>query len=286
MEKNKVTIKQLLARSIKDVSQISDTAKLDCELLLADIMAVSTTYLKTWPEAEVQPEQLTKYLSVVARRLDGEPIAHILKRKGFWDLELEVSPDTLIPRPDTEVLVEKALSLIPESEADVLDLGTGTGAIALALAKERPSWRVYATDLFDSVVALAQRNAKNNGVENCHIFQSDWFNNVGLETQTQFNLIVSNPPYISADDPHLEQGDVRFEPKSALVANEKGLLDIKTIAGNAVNFLHNGGWLMVEHGFEQSEQVQRIFTQCGYSNIESIIDYGGNLRATLGSWIR
>ena len=200
----------------------SPSARLDAELLLAAALGKPRSFLRTWPERVVDREVRERFEGWLARRRAGEPVAYILGRQGFWSLDLEVAPHTLIPRPDTELLVETALQLLPASPARVLDLGTGTGAIALALACERLSWQVSGVDRIPEAVALAERNRERLRLANVGFRQSHWFS--ALEGE-RFALIVGNPPYIPGSDPHLQQGDVRFEPKSALVAGHDGLDD-------------------------------------------------------------
>ena len=257
----------------------SPSAKLDAEWLLAAALGKAPSYLRTWPEREVSTECEARYLADLERRRQGEPVAYILGRQGFWSLELEVAPHTLIPRPDTELLVETALQLLPASPANLLDLGTGTGAIALALAAERPAWQVTGVDRVAEAVALAQRNAARLKLANTAFLQSCWFSEI---TGQRFQLIVSNPPYIPASDPHLQQGDVRFEPGSALVSGEDGLDDIRQIVAQAPDFLEQGGWLLLEHGYDQPTQVRALLSERGFVDVESRQDYGGHARISLG----
>ncbi len=206
-------------------------------------------------------------------------MAHILGYWYFWDFKLAVAPCTLIPRPDTELLVEQSLALALPANSKVLDLGTGTGAIALALAKEKPNWTVTGVDLQPDAVALAKQNVQLLALANCQIKQSSWFEAVAGE---QFDLIVSNPPYIDAEDPHLALGDVRFEPDSALVAPEQGLADIRHICIQAPQFLTPSGWLWLEHGYQQSDAVQQILTAAGFTSVQSVKDYGDQWRISGG----
>jgi len=208
-------------------------------------------------------------------------VAYILGQQGFWSLDLEVSPDTLIPRPDTEVLVETALALPLAEDARVLDLGTGTGAIALALAHERPRWQVTGVDRIPAAVALAQRNAARLRLGNVEFAPSHWFAALAGE---RFTLIVSNPPYIAGSDSHLDEGDVRFEPRSALVAGPDGLDDIRELVAAAPAHLQSGGWLWLEHGFEQAAEVRELLVRQGFSAVESRRDLGGHERISGGRW--
>lgn len=276
-----MSIKQCVDQAEQQFSRISESAKLDAQLLLAHVLQKNVTYLHTWPEQVLTAEQLESLESLIARRLTGEPIAYILGKQEFWSLAFHVSPATLIPRPDTEVLVETVLEHHGQLEnLHCLDLGTGTGAIALALASEKSSWQVEAVDYNFDAVSLAQKNATELGLTQVNIYQSDWFSKVN--STSLFNIIVSNPPYIDEDDHHLAQGDVRFEPKSALVAENEGLADIIKIAEQAKHFLAEHGYLYVEHGYQQALQVQNILTDLGYQNVATVKDYGGNDRITYG----
>jgi release factor glutamine methyltransferase len=282
------TIEAVLKASITSLNiSGSESPSLDAAVLLCHILDKPRSYLLTWPEKELSTEQLNHFDSVLNRRINGEPIAYITGEREFWSLPLTVSPSTLIPRPDTERLVEVALDKTPDTPCHILDLGTGTGAIALALATELPNTKVVGVDIRPEAKALAEHNANNLGVKNAAFYQGSWF--APLEERkelagTQFALIVSNPPYIEKDDPHLLEGDVRFEPISALVAEEKGLSDIRHIAINAARFLRNGGWLLFEHGFKQGIAVRELLLDLGYKNVSTEQDYAGNERVTQGQY--
>lgn len=260
----------------------TDTPRLDVECLLCYVLACESAYLRTWPEKTLSPEQQSHFEILLDRRKKGEPIAHICGTRSFWTLDLLVTPDTLIPRPDTEILVEQILALDLPEASQVLDLGTGTGAIALSLASEKRQWEVTATDFKLEVVDLAKRNAFKHGITNVEFFQSDWFNQI---PQKRFDLIVSNPPYIDPEDKHLDEGDVRFEPKSALIANNKGLADIEHIIQTAKMYLKQNAWLVLEHGYDQAESVQALFNLAGYEFIQSVQDYGQQDRMTMAKLI-
>ncbi|QWV19002.1 peptide chain release factor N(5)-glutamine methyltransferase [Stutzerimonas zhaodongensis] len=257
----------------------SPSAKLDAEWLLAAALGKGTSYLRTWPDREVLPEVEARFAAYLERRRLGEPVAYILGRQGFWSLDLEVAPHTLIPRPDTELLVETALDMLPGGPADVLDLGTGTGAIALALATERSAWRLTGVDRISEAVSLANRNAQRLGLGNVRFIESLWFSSLAGQ---RYGLIVSNPPYIPASDPHLLQGDVRFEPSSALVAGEDGLDDIRLIIEQAPTHLLSSGWLILEHGYDQAMAVRTLLFDGGFVDVASRKDFGGHERVSFG----
>lgn len=257
----------------------SPTERLDIELLLAAALGKSRSYLHTWPERIVSSEAADTFAGYLARRRAGEPVAYILGQQGFWKLDLEVAPHTLIPRPETELLVEAALELLPARPARVLDLGTGTGAIALALASECPPWQVVALDRVPEAVALAERNRERLGLVNAQVRLSHWYDAVAGE---RFDLILSNPPYIAADDPHLVAGDVRFEPSSALVAGQDGLDDLRVIIAQAPDHLSAGGWLLLEHGYDQAMAVRELLTGHGFIEVASRLDLAGHERISMG----
>jgi release factor glutamine methyltransferase len=277
-------IDELLKGASERLTFVSDTAQLDVRLLLAHVLAVSTSYFYTWPEKIVSDADLERFNLLLARRVLGEPIAYLLGHQAFWSLEIEVSPCTLIPRADTERLVEVALSVLDVNKAHrILDLGTGTGAIALALATEQPRANVIGVDLVEGAVALAKRNALRNQLGNVTFMHSSWFD--ALKGTEKFDLIVSNPPYIDPSDEHLSKGDVRFEPRSALVAGNHGLADIEHIINVAHGFMVSSAYLMFEHGYDQAEAIRERFNLAGFSSVESFQDLGGNDRVTIGQWI-
>ena len=270
-------------QSLLDSAELpaSPTARLDAELLLAAVLGKPRSYLRTWPEHEPGAEQLSAFAALLERRRMGEPVAYILGHQGFWSLDLEVAPHTLIPRPDTELLVETALQLAPATPQRVLDLGTGSGAIALALASERGGWQVIGVDRIAEAVALAERNRQRLKLGNAEFRQSSWFDGLASE---RFDLILSNPPYIAADDRHLGEGDVRFEPLSALVAGVDGLDDIRQIIAQAPRHLQAGGWLLLEHGYDQAKAVRELLDAAGFTAVDSRRDLGGHQRISLGRW--
>lgn len=258
----------------------SPTARLDAELLLAAALGKPRSFLHTWPERIVSSEAAQAFSGYLERRRSGEPVAYILGQQGFWKLDLEVAPHTLIPRPETEMLVEAALEQIPPfASASVLDLGTGTGAIALALANEKRNWRVTAVDRVPEAVELAERNRQRLHLDNAKVLQSHWFEALAGE---RFDLIISNPPYIADSDPHLSEGDVRFEPSSALTSGADGLDDIRLIIAQAVEHLNPAGWLMLEHGYDQGAAVRELLVEQGYQRVQTRRDLADHERISFG----
>ncbi|WP_447876581.1 peptide chain release factor N(5)-glutamine methyltransferase [Serratia fonticola] len=257
----------------------SDSAKRDAEILLGFVIGRARTYLLAFGETPLTAEQTEQLTVLLARRERGEPVAYLVGEREFWSLPLSVSPATLIPRPDTECLVELALERLPAAPCAILDLGTGTGAIALALASERPDCQLTGIDLQPEAVALAQHNAQKLAINNARFLQGSWFTPVAGQ---KFALIASNPPYIDEADPHLGQGDVRFEPCSALVAAEQGLADLAAIVQQAADYLEPQGWLLLEHGWQQGENVRALLNAAGFIAVATHRDYGGNDRVTLG----
>lgn len=256
-----------------------DTASLDANLLLSHVTSLSKVMLIAHDEDELSKEQEDKFFSLINKRKSGYPIAYILGYKEFFGLRLKVTEDTLIPRPDTETLVEKALAFNPQGK--VLDLGTGTGAIILALKSElKASIDAYAVDLSKKALEVASFNSQKLNLPVTFI-QSNWFSKLG---DLKFSMIVSNPPYIQKDDIHLTQTSLPFEPIQALTSDDDGLLDIKLICKEAKDHLENGAPLLIEHGFNQGEKVRAIFTEQGYKNVVTIKDLGGNDRVTFGSF--
>lgn len=264
-----------------------DTPQIDAQVLLMHVLDVDRSYLYTWPDKTLSAAAQAQFDDLVQRRLQGEPVAYITGLREFWSLRFAVAPSTLIPRPDTEILVVTALQLVADVPAEVLELGTGTGAIAIALATERSLWQIKAVDNVAAAVALAQSNAERiltvqqqNALQ---IFTSDWFS--AIEPAQQFQLIVSNPPYLAPDDPHLQQGDVRFEPHSALIAEADGMADYQTIVSTAPEYLAEGGWVLFEHGCEQGQVLRNLLTKQGFSQVQTWLDYAGLERVSGGCWL-
>lgn len=274
-----MNIEQAVAQHAR-LQEVSDSSRLDAELLLCHVIQQPRSYLFTWSDRELSVEQVDAYEALLQRRLSGEPVAHLIGSQAFWTLDLEVTPDTLIPRPETETLVEVALDKLADGPFRVADLGTGTGAIALSLASERRGWQVVGCDRVDAAVQLAERNRQRLEISNAEFVQGSWFEPL----QGRFDMIVSNPPYIDPDDPHLQQGDVRFEPLSALIADNQGMAEIEQIADTARTFLNMGGWLLFEHGYDQGPVSRELLQRLGYTNVETIQDLGARDRVTLGCW--
>ncbi|HHH3392189.1 TPA: peptide chain release factor N(5)-glutamine methyltransferase [Klebsiella aerogenes] len=275
-----MTFRQWLTQAIARLGA-SDSPRRDAEILLGHVTGKARTWILAFDETVLTAEQLAELEALLARRLNGEPVAHLVGQREFWSLPLFVSPATLIPRPDTECLVEQALVRLPQTACRILDLGTGTGAIALALASERADCKVTAVDFMPDAAALAARNAAHLALNNVTVLQSDWFS--GLKGQ-RFAMIVSNPPYIDETDPHLAEGDVRFEPRTALVAADQGLADLAHIIREGRQYLLPNAYMLLEHGWKQGEAVRALFNEAGYLDVETCRDYGDNERLTLGLW--
>lgn len=259
----------------------SDSAKRDAEILLQHIKGHSRAFIFAFSENKLNIKEQAELKLLLERRALGEPIAYLIGEREFWSLPLFVSSDTFIPRPDTECLVEQALVRLPKQTRRVLDLGTGTGAIALAIASERPESYIIGVDFNPHAVSLALRNQQRLAIKNVHFLQSDWFTSIPSQF---FDMIVSNPPYIDKRDCHLQKGDVRFEPITALVANNHGMSDLSYIVSESRLYLKPQSWLLVEHGWKQSYKVCKLFKKNGYSKIKTYQDYSGQDRISLGQW--
>lgn len=261
----------------------SDSAALDADVLLMHYLQCSRVFLLTHDQQPLNEQQTTDLTALLARRSKGEPIAYITGKQEFWSLSLAVAPCTLIPRADTETLVEDILQRYDHQPRSMLDLGTGTGAILLALLSERPQWQGLGVDISADAVALAKQNAQAHQLQKRATFlQSDWF--AAVPATARFDIIISNPPYIAEDDPHLWQGDVRFEPRSALIADSQGLAAYRHICAAAPAFLASGGELIVEHGYQQQSALTQLFKEHGYQNVQTILDLAGQPRVTRGQW--
>lgn len=260
----------------------SPSAAIDAEVLLAFVLETKRSFLYANPELELPHRCTETFKRLVKKRARGQPVAYLTGETEFWSLPLGVSPAVLIPRPETELLVEAALEKIPQGPGwRLADLGTGSGAIALAFASERRCCEIHATDISEAALSQAQENANSLGFKNVHFHHGSW-----AEPLTgRFNLIVSNPPYVDANDPHLKQGDLRYEPREALTPGQDGLSSLREIARVAKPFLTEAGWLMFEHGWEQGAMVRQILQDQGFSNIETRQDLQGHDRVTIGAMV-
>ncbi len=273
---DEIRIDTILQQAKHRLCKASESPALDAGLLLTQALDVPRSYLFAHPEETLDAVTVERYLSAIARREKGEPLAYIVGEKEFWSISLMVSPDTLIPRPETEVLVQEALNLIPRTDAfEVLDLGTGCGAIALAIASERPQARITATDVSTAALGIARENARQLDLINLEFVEGSWCDPV---RQRAFDLLVSNPPYIRANDEAMNF--LRFEPESALVSGDDGLVAIRVLAADCPAILKLGGTLLVEHGAEQLQDVAAILTDSGWSDIRCICDLAGLPRVT------
>ena len=274
------TIAQALRDAVERLTEQRDTARLDAEVLLMHVLDKPRSHLYAWPERRLSPAELSRFETLLARRVAGEPVAHLTGQREFWSLPLGVTADTLIPRPETEILVEQTLAVLPPNEPlRIADLGTGSGAIALAIARERPRCEVHATDVSRAALAVAEANgqALAPGLVRFHL--GSW---LGALDGT-FRVIVSNPPYIAENDPHATRGDCRFEPSGALVSGPDGLEAICEIASGAMTFLDPGGMIALEHGFDQGTRVRDLLETLGYRQVKTEFDLEGQERVTMGS---
>ena len=260
----------------------SDEAQTDTQVLLCHVLEKDRAWLFAWSDREIATDSASRYRELIEQRANGMPVAYLTGRRGFWSLQLGVDQHTLIPRPETEHLVELALERIPaKANWRIADLGTGTGAIALAVAKERPGCHIIATDKSATALQVAEENARLNRISNVTFKQGDWL--AAVTGEPPFEMILSNPPYIKEDDPHLQQGDVRFDPDSALHAGAEGLDDLQQIIEQALPHLKPGGWLLLEHGYDQEAAVQALLRQAGYEQVEDYRDLAGQPRVAVGS---
>ncbi len=271
------TLAQALQQALT-LLQPSGSDRLDAEVLLAHVLGKPRSHLHAWPEAELQQQQLARYRQLVARRAAGEPVAYLTGRREFWSLDFEVTCATLIPRPETELLVEQALAGLPaDRPLRVADLGTGSGAVAVALAQERKRWQVCATDRSAAAVAIARRNAARLQVPEIDFLIGDWS---AAFADHSLDAIVANPPYVAERDPHLAQGDVRFEPRTALAAGPQGLDELARLIRDAARVLKADGWLFLEHGAEQSAALRALLNKLNFNGIATLRDLAGLERVT------
>jgi release factor glutamine methyltransferase len=276
------SLRELLANAASQLAIVSETPRLDAEVLLAAALERPRGYLHAWPERTLELEQSARFMAWLERRLSGEPVAYLLGRREFWSLELEVTPDTLIPRPETELLVELALARLPaDRPLTIADLGTGSGAIALALAVERPLARIVATDHSPAALIVARRNARRLNIVHVEFREGDWCAPLGDE---RFDLIAANPPYVVATDPRWRQGELRFEPPAALVSGPDGLDALRVIIAQAPDVLKPGGWLLLEHGYDQGEAVPALLRERGFDAVSDHRDAAGISRTSSGRW--
>ena len=276
-----MNIQQALQYAVQNISNTSPSANLDAQILLSHILNCNSAHLIAWPEKELNLQQLKSFQKLIKQRQQGSPVAHLTGQREFWSLNFKVNNTTLIPRPETETLIEFILDKFGEKNGlTVLDMGTGTGAIAITLANEKPDWIITATDISAAAIALAKENSTMLNTESIALLQSDWFTNIPQQT---FDIIVSNPPYISTDDPHLTKGDVRFEPESALTSGKTGMDDIEYLCSQAKNYLAKDGWLIIEHGYNQKTAAAECFTRNNYKNISQQNDLAGHCRMTAGN---
>ena len=278
------TIAVLLKESIQTLSAVSDSPRLDAEVLLAHVLNVERSHFYAWPEQVLTEQASQDYAALLARRVQGEPVAYLTGYREFWSLNLQVTPATLIPRPETELLVQEVLKNLPkEAPLVVADLGTGSGAIALALASERANWQIIAIDSSPEALAIAGKNAHDLRLTNISFQLGNWLTSSG---KFKFDAIISNPPYIAEAEWPAYADQLRFEPRAALVAGDEGLADIKKIIAAARQFLKSDGWLMLEHGFNQGQVVRTIALQNGYQNVHSICDLAGHERIMIARWVK
>jgi len=275
-------IQNTLSNAEKHLATLSDTALLDAEVLLSHVLSKPRSHFRAWPEKQLSEQESMQFQELFKKRQQGIPIAYITGQREFWSRDFKVTPEVLIPRPDTELLIELSLGLLAnKTKARVLDLATGSGIIAVTLAAERPDLEIVATDFSLSALKIAQENADHHAIHTIQFIHSDWFFEI---PKSRFDLIISNPPYIAENDPHLAEGDVRFEPEMALVAAEQGFKDIRIISQQARPYLKANATLLLEHGFDQQSEVQALFKSLSYINIIPHNDLSGNPRVTTGQW--
>jgi release factor glutamine methyltransferase len=276
------SVTALLDQAYQQLAAVSDSALLDAEVLLCHCLNKNRSFIRAWPEHQLTDQQAAEFQDLIAQRQQGVPVAYLTGEREFWSRSFKVNPDVLIPRPDSELLIELSLDLLPANQANkIIDLGTGSGILAITLAAERRTSQVIACDLSPAALRTAQANAQQLQIDNVSFLTSNWFSAI---TDRDFDLVISNPPYIDKQDPHLQQGDVRFEPDSALISPENGLQDIRLLTDQARQHLKIGGYLLIEHGYDQQTAVQALFKRFNYQQITTHPDYAGNPRVTSGQW--
>lgn len=270
-------IQTSLEGAITQLRLTSGSPRLDAELILAHVLSVQRSYLLAYNDRVLSSEEQHRFQNLIMRRSNGEPIAYLIGKREFWSLPLTVTPATLIPRPETELLVELCLQENPQQEGiNVCDLGTGSGAIALALAHERPHWYMLATDVSQEALSVAQHNAQLLGISNIVFAQSSWFNNL---PQQKFQIVISNPPYVAANDPHLQSNGLPFEPRLALVSPGDSLAALREIAIHARSWLAHSGKIYLEHGYDQQPRLIELLTKLGYAEVKGHRDLNSVPRA-------
>tara|TARA_B100000989_G_scaffold287517_1_gene257212 strand:+ start:930 stop:1775 length:846 start_codon:yes stop_codon:yes gene_type:complete len=276
---HRLTIKEALTQAA-DLLTDSDSSLLDSEVLLAHVLKKTRSYFRAWPEKVLTPNELKAFQHLIEQRKTGQPIAYLTGEREFWSRSFNVSPDVLIPRPDTELLIDIVQeNFSPDQAFSILDLGTGSGIIAITLALEFKNATVTAVDISEKALSMAKKNARQHKADHIQFILSSWFKNI---PKNRFDLIISNPPYISPNDQHLREGDVRFEPNSALIAQDNGLDDFKKIITKASVFLNPKGTILLEHGFQQGAIVKNLLESSGFVQIRHYQDIQGHVRATLG----
>ena len=278
-----IDIQTALLSASKQLAQTSDSAELDAEVLLSHVLNKNRSHLRAWPEKFLQEQEQQRFLKLINDRHQGEPIAYLIGYREFWSRDFKVTRDVLIPRPDTELIIELCLNLLKNKpNARILDLGTGSGIIAVTLAAELPEIEAVATDFSLAALTIAKHNALTYQLDNITFIQSNWFDNI---PQSTFDLVISNPPYIAKNDPHLSRGDLRFEPHNALISDNQGLKDIKTICHQARLYSAQNSTLLIEHGYDQKKPVQALFNAYSYSSISTHSDLSNNPRVTTGQYL-
>jgi release factor glutamine methyltransferase len=276
-------LRSLLNAAAQQLASCSDSPRLDAEILLGHVTGKSRTWFMTWPDAELDDASQARFRQLLQQRSSGIPIAYLTGRREFWSRDFLVTADTLIPRPDTELLIETTLQLAaaqPDSALRIADLGTGSGAIAITLGLELPDAQAYAVDISEAALAVARQNAQCLGAYNVEFLHGNWLE--PLAGHAAFDFIISNPPYIATDDNHLYQGDIRFEPQTALVSGADGLDAIRRIIADAPGRLNPGGWLLLEHGYDQHAAVQTLLEQANFADVSAKRDLSGHIRVSKG----